>query len=120
MDWSRLALSDYATAALGVPAAGRGVGQFLNFLHSVTGAPFNTMHLVGFSLGAHMVGNAGRELGGRVARVSGKYSRFKFFIKNIIISTHFILATLLQLLTVILLCGLTLFFVYFCVDIFNR
>lgn len=72
MDWRRLAAFDYATAATGVPAVGRGLGQFMNFLHSVTGAPYNTMHLVGFSLGAHLVGNAGREMGGRAARVTGK------------------------------------------------
>lgn len=72
LDWRRLALSNYITAANGVPAVGRGLGQFLRFLNSVTGAPFNRMHLVGFSLGAHLVGNAGRELGGRVARVTGK------------------------------------------------
>ncbi|CAH2267258.1 jg14726 [Pararge aegeria aegeria] len=69
--WRRLAVSTYPTAASGVPAVGRGLGQFLTFLNSVTGQPFNRMHLVGFSLGAHLVGNAGRELGGRVARVTG-------------------------------------------------
>ncbi|XP_047029092.1 pancreatic triacylglycerol lipase [Helicoverpa armigera] len=70
LDWRRLALSDYATAARGVPAVGRGLGQFLAFLNSVTGQAFTSMHLVGFSLGAHLVGNAGRELGGRAARVT--------------------------------------------------
>lgn len=71
VDWRRLAASDYATAARGVPAIGRGVGQFLAFLNRVTGAAFTNMHLVGFSLGAHVVGNAGREIGGRAARVTG-------------------------------------------------
>ncbi|CAD0202238.1 unnamed protein product [Chrysodeixis includens] len=71
MDWRRLALSDYATAARGVPAIGRGLGQFMNFVNQVTGHPFTSMHLVGFSLGAHVVGNAGRELRGRAARVTG-------------------------------------------------
>ncbi|XP_045775463.1 pancreatic triacylglycerol lipase-like [Maniola jurtina] len=71
LDWRRLAVSTYPTAAAGVPAVGRGLGQFLEFLHSVTGQPFNRMHLAGFSLGAHLVGNAGRQLGGRVARVTG-------------------------------------------------
>lgn len=56
----------------GVPDVGRGLGQFLAFLNRVTGAPFTSMHLVGFSLGAHLVGNAGRELGGRAARITGK------------------------------------------------
>ncbi|XP_023937368.1 pancreatic triacylglycerol lipase-like [Bicyclus anynana] len=71
MCWRRLALSYYPTAVRGVPDVGRGLGQFLNFLHTVTGQGFNRMHLVGFSLGAHVVGNAGRELRGRVARVTG-------------------------------------------------
>ncbi|CAH0687767.1 unnamed protein product [Spodoptera exigua] len=71
LDWKKLASSlSYNTAVKGVPAVGRGLGQFLNFVHYVTGAPLNSMHLVGFSLGAHLVGNAGRELGGRVARVT--------------------------------------------------
>ncbi|XP_035447526.2 pancreatic triacylglycerol lipase-like [Spodoptera frugiperda] len=70
LDWRRLALADYVTAVRGVPDVGRGLGQFLAFLNRVTGQPFNRMHLVGFSLGAHLVGNAGRELGGRAARVT--------------------------------------------------
>ncbi|CAG4943616.1 unnamed protein product [Parnassius apollo] len=71
LDWRRLALSDYVTAVRGVPAVGRGLGQFMAFLNRVTGAPYSSMHLVGFSLGAHLVGNAGRELGGRIARITG-------------------------------------------------
>lgn len=70
LDWRRLAISDYVTAVRGVPDVGRGLGQFLRFLNQVTGAPFNTMHLAGFSLGGHLVGAAGRELGGRLARVT--------------------------------------------------
>ena len=71
LDWRRLALSDYVTAAAGVPAVGRGLGQFIAFVSQVTGARLTDMHIVGFSLGAHLVGNAGRELGGRAARVTG-------------------------------------------------
>ncbi|XP_046966625.1 pancreatic lipase-related protein 2-like [Vanessa cardui] len=71
MEWRRLALSGYVTATSGVPAVGRRLGQFLEFLHRVTGAPFESMHLIGYSLGAHVVGNAGRELEGKVARVTG-------------------------------------------------
>ncbi|XP_026325964.1 pancreatic triacylglycerol lipase-like [Hyposmocoma kahamanoa] len=71
MDWRRLAISDYVTAARGVPDVGRGLGQFINFLNRETGLSLNNVHLVGFSLGSHVVGNAGRELGGRVARVTG-------------------------------------------------
>lgn len=72
MDWSRLASSGYITAVAGVPAVGRGLGQFLNFLNGFTGVSFKNMHLIGFSLGAHIVGIAGRELNGAVARITGK------------------------------------------------
>ncbi|XP_063627082.1 pancreatic triacylglycerol lipase-like [Cydia splendana] len=71
LDWRRLAIGGYVTAVSGVPAVGRGLGQFLRFVHETTGAPYSSMHLVGFSLGAHLVGNAGRELGGAVARITG-------------------------------------------------
>ncbi|XP_063830081.1 pancreatic triacylglycerol lipase-like [Ostrinia nubilalis] len=71
LDWRRLAISDYITAVRGVPGVGRGLGQFINFLLSTVGGNLNNFHLIGFSLGAHVVGNAGRELGGRVARVTG-------------------------------------------------
>lgn len=72
LDWRRLAISNYVTAARGVPALGRGLGQFLAFLNRATGASFDNMHLVGFSLGAHLVGNAGKELEGKIARITGE------------------------------------------------
>ncbi|XP_060804419.1 pancreatic lipase-related protein 2-like [Amyelois transitella] len=71
LDWMRLAISNYVTAVRGVPAVGQGLGQFIRYLISVTGARYEDIHLVGFSLGAHLVGNAGRELLGRVARITG-------------------------------------------------
>lgn len=71
LDWSRLAIGGYVTAVNGVPDIGRGLGQFLAFVSNLTGARLNTMHLVGFSLGAHVVGNAGRELGGQAGRITG-------------------------------------------------
>uniref|UniRef100_A0A1E1W799 Lipase domain-containing protein n=3 Tax=Pectinophora gossypiella TaxID=13191 RepID=A0A1E1W799_PECGO len=70
LDWRRLAISGYVTAASGVPAVGRGLGLFLEFVSRVTGASYGSMHLVGFSLGSHLVGNAGRQLGGRLARIT--------------------------------------------------
>lgn len=74
LDWWRLALSNYVTAVLGVPAVGRGLGQFLKFIKQVTRQDYSKMHLVGFSLGAHIVGNAGKELNGTIARITGKLS----------------------------------------------
>lgn len=71
LDWRRLSLSNYYTAARGVPDVGRGLGQFIDFLIRTGGGNLNNVHLIGFSLGGHLVGNAGRFLRGRVARVTG-------------------------------------------------
>ncbi|XP_037971985.2 pancreatic triacylglycerol lipase [Plutella xylostella] len=71
VDWRRLARSGYVTAASGVPAVGEAVGHFVNWLHTAFGLRYENVHLIGFSLGAHLVGNAGRATGGRVARVTG-------------------------------------------------
>ncbi|XP_053611456.1 pancreatic lipase-related protein 2-like [Plodia interpunctella] len=70
LDWRRLARSNYVTAVRGVPIVGVGLGQFVRYLVGVTGASYDRIHLVGFSLGGHLVGNAGRELEGRVARIT--------------------------------------------------
>lgn len=72
IDWNRLANRNYLTAKNGVPAVGRGLGQFINWLVSL-GASYERMHLVGFSLGGHLVGAAGRETGSRVKRITGKF-----------------------------------------------
>jgi predicted esterase len=59
------------TAVRGVPDVGRGLGQFIRFLCETTGARLENFHIAGFSLGAHLAGNAGRELEGKVARITG-------------------------------------------------
>ncbi|RVE54443.1 hypothetical protein evm_000928 [Chilo suppressalis] len=69
LDWNRLANRNYVTARNGVPAVGRGLGQFINWLVTL-GASYDKMHLVGFSLGGHLVGNAGRETEGRIKRIT--------------------------------------------------
>ncbi|XP_075979721.1 pancreatic lipase-related protein 2-like [Anticarsia gemmatalis] len=70
VDWRTVAVSNYITAARGVPVVGQAVGKFLAFLSKVTGVSYRSIHLVGFSLGAHLVGVAGREVGGKVARIT--------------------------------------------------
>ncbi|XP_034830230.1 pancreatic lipase-related protein 2-like [Maniola hyperantus] len=71
VDWSPVANDLYWASVNGVPRIGRSLRQFLSFLNKVTGASFGNMHLIGFSLGAHVAGIAGRELGGSVARITG-------------------------------------------------
>lgn len=71
LDWSRISQMDYMTAIYSIPSVGQGLGNMLNFISTVTGAPLTNMHLAGFSLGSHVVGNAGRTIQGRFARVTG-------------------------------------------------
>ncbi|KAG7310881.1 hypothetical protein JYU34_003713 [Plutella xylostella] len=71
VDWSRLASGTYNSAANGVPDIGRHLGNFLVWLVGQTGSNWNNVHLVGFSLGAHVVGNAGRTAGRRPRRITG-------------------------------------------------
>lgn len=73
VDWNRLANSLYNVAVRGVPDVGNHLGRFLIWLFNNAGGNWNQLHLVGFSLGAHIVGNAGRAIGGRASRVTGIY-----------------------------------------------
>ncbi|XP_059048030.1 pancreatic lipase-related protein 2-like, partial [Achroia grisella] len=71
VDWHAFASSNYLTAAEGVPEIGEYLGNFLIWLINTAGGNWDNVHLVGFSLGAHVVGNAGRQVDGRAARVTG-------------------------------------------------
>nr|XP_021200407.2 phospholipase A1 member A [Helicoverpa armigera] len=71
VDWSRLANSNYITAVNGVPGVGEHLGDFLTWLIRVGRGNWNNVHLVGFSLGAHVVGNAGRRVNGQPRRITG-------------------------------------------------
>ncbi|KAK4036457.1 hypothetical protein OUZ56_028511 [Daphnia magna] len=72
VDWSVLASGDYTFVAINnVPVAGAATGAFVDFLVS-QGAPLTSFHLIGFSMGAHVVGNAGGLLvSGKLPRITG-------------------------------------------------
>lgn len=72
LDWSRLANRGYVTAKNGVAEVGRGLGQFVFWLNNNFELSLDRVQLVGFSLGGHLVGNAGRELLGQIKRITGK------------------------------------------------
>ncbi|CAH2050164.1 unnamed protein product, partial [Iphiclides podalirius] len=69
VDWSDLATKSYITAKAGVPKVGRDLGIFVNWLVS-SETSYDKIHLVGFSLGAHIVGNAGRTTAARIQRIT--------------------------------------------------
>ncbi|KAL0901741.1 hypothetical protein ABMA27_006919 [Loxostege sticticalis] len=71
VDWSKTAAGRYVRAVAGVPSAGVYLGEFLEWFVDAGFADWSQIHLVGYSLGAHLVGTAGRRVGGRPARVTG-------------------------------------------------
>ncbi|KAJ0182668.1 hypothetical protein K1T71_002037 [Dendrolimus kikuchii] len=71
VDWRGSANSLYNAAYYAVPGIGQFLGNFLNWLFNTAGGNWNNVHLVGFSLGAHVVGHAGRQVGGRPRRITG-------------------------------------------------
>ncbi|XP_047985583.1 endothelial lipase-like isoform X2 [Leguminivora glycinivorella] len=71
LDWSGLSKLGYITAKESVPKVGRMYGDFIYWLHQTFYMSLQNIHLVGHSLGAHLVGNAGRELKGAAQRITG-------------------------------------------------
>lgn len=72
VDWGGVANNwNYLDSARQVPDIGQHLGQFIIWLFNNAGGNYNQLHLIGFSLGAHVVGNAGRTIGRRAARVTG-------------------------------------------------
>ncbi|XP_072948108.1 pancreatic lipase-related protein 2-like [Epargyreus clarus] len=71
VDWRNHANSPYNIAVRAVPSVGQFLGDFLTWVFNNAGGNWNNVHLVGFSLGAHVVGNAGRRVGGRASRITG-------------------------------------------------
>ncbi|XP_045768923.1 pancreatic lipase-related protein 2-like [Maniola jurtina] len=71
VDWRALADQSYNNAVRGVVDVGRHVANFVQWLINTGGGNWNRVHLVGHSLGAHIVGNAGRLAPGTPVRVTG-------------------------------------------------
>merc|ERR1712137_156269 len=74
VDWSTLSAGiNYPyIAVVNVPKAGNHVGAFIDLLISVASAPLDSFHLIGFSLGAHVIGQAGASIrAGKVPRITG-------------------------------------------------
>lgn len=83
VDWGRLSTPKtlasevmYKLAALNVKPVGRKVADFILFLGKIGAvAGFDQVHIVGFSLGAHVAGKAGRYIqldsGNQISRVTG-------------------------------------------------
>ncbi|CAK1544563.1 unnamed protein product [Leptosia nina] len=71
LDWRRGAGGLYTSTVRAVPGTGEQLGFFLNWLISNFGGNWNNVHLVGYSLGAHVVGHVSRATGRRPGRITG-------------------------------------------------
>lgn len=72
VDWSIFANQLYSAAAAAVPRIGLGLAEFIDLLVASQRVIYGRLHLVGFGLGAHVVGVAGRNVNGTIARITGK------------------------------------------------
>lgn len=76
LDWSKGADKfNYFQSACNTRVTGAMLGYFVNRLKIVTGLTLSLVHLVGHSLGAHVVGDAGAKIqnltGEKVSRITG-------------------------------------------------
>jgi pancreatic triacylglycerol lipase len=73
MDWTEGSNTlNYITARNRVPATGVALSQYVDFLNSVGGMNFNTLSIIGHSLGAHVAGICGKNVqNGRIQTIVG-------------------------------------------------
>ncbi|CAH2228409.1 jg27761, partial [Pararge aegeria aegeria] len=70
VDWSVYASQSYSNAVGAVPSVGKDLAGLINQLVNNSAVTLDTLHLIGFDLGAHVVGFAGRALEHKAARIT--------------------------------------------------
>lgn len=76
MDWEKGAADSYSTAVANTKLIGRQTALMLMDMIAVGADPKN-IHVIGFSLGAHIAGCAGemtKQRGQKLGRITGEYS----------------------------------------------
>uniref|UniRef100_A0A1B6MCF6 Lipase domain-containing protein n=1 Tax=Graphocephala atropunctata TaxID=36148 RepID=A0A1B6MCF6_9HEMI len=72
VNWPRLAMSFYSLSRIAVTPVGRYTAEFVDFLISEVGVSPASLHLLGHSLGAHIVGVVGESVTfGNLSRITG-------------------------------------------------
>lgn len=69
VDWSYGTKKDYFTASYLTESVGNHTARFIEFLIRTQVIPLSDFLLVGYSLGAHAVGSAGKYLGGQIGKI---------------------------------------------------
>ena len=71
VNWEKGAkLTDYRQAAANTRVVGAMIAELMKALHKTSKASYDSMHLIGHSLGAHIVGYAGERVPG-TGRITG-------------------------------------------------
>ncbi|XP_046639785.1 lipase member H-like isoform X2 [Daphnia pulicaria] len=78
VDWESFAATDYFSSAAKIRPIGVFTGDFLNFLIK-QGLNVSQLHIIGFSLGAHIAGKAGFRVNVPVPRITGLDPAFPGF-----------------------------------------
>lgn len=72
VDWSLVALdTTYLAARLRCKEIGYYVADLITELVANTNLKMDSVHIIGFSMGAHIAGYAGKRLNGRISRITG-------------------------------------------------
>ncbi|KAL2089812.1 hypothetical protein ACEWY4_014500 [Coilia grayii] len=71
VDWLHRAQQHYPTSAAYTKLVGRDVAKFVTWLLDVLDYPWENLHLLGYSLGAHVAGIAGLLTNSKVNRITG-------------------------------------------------
>lgn len=71
VDWLNSAQNHYLVAAQKTKAVGQEVARFIDWIEETTNMPLENIHLIGYSLGAHVAGFAGNHATNKVGRITG-------------------------------------------------
>uniref|UniRef100_W5M792 triacylglycerol lipase n=1 Tax=Lepisosteus oculatus TaxID=7918 RepID=W5M792_LEPOC len=71
VDWLSMAHNHYPIAAKKTKLVGQDIGRFLDWLEEEVNFPLDKVHLIGYSLGAHVAGFAGSHASSKVGRITG-------------------------------------------------
>lgn len=71
VDWLNSAQNHYVVAAQKTKAVGQEIAQFIDWIEETTNMPLENIHLIGYSLGAHVAGFAGSHATNKVGRITG-------------------------------------------------
>lgn len=71
VDWLNSAQNHYVVAAQNTKAVGQEIAHFIDWIEETTNMPLENLHLIGYSLGAHVAGFAGSHANSKVGRITG-------------------------------------------------